>query len=202
MYSRTYVLATMAFSAPFVYDPVYHHHLLRQIVQIHADCIINDGTLATFLPDPETKQLDLQKLIRHWEDVDGEVKAGKRVIIVQLFHPAQRGKDVEEEVAGVVILYMPETETGAFRSEVHKLLVSRKHRKKGIAKQLMKKLEDTAFKHGRSLIMLDTTLGSGAEFVYPKLGYIESGRIPKYGIHPLTGKLEDEVFFYKDLREY
>jgi hypothetical protein len=50
--------------------------------------------------------------------------------------------------------------------------------------------------------MLDTTIGSGAEYVYPKLGYKELGIVPKYGIHPLTGKLADELFFYKDLREH
>jgi hypothetical protein len=50
--------------------------------------------------------------------------------------------------------------------------------------------------------MLDTTIGSGAEHVYPKLGYTALGVVPKYGIHPLTGELADELFFYKDLREH
>lgn len=49
--------------------------------------------------------------------------------------------------------------------------------------------------------MLDTTIGSGAEFVYPKLGYKEVGIIPNYGFSPKDGKLRDEIFFYKDLRE-
>lgn len=49
--------------------------------------------------------------------------------------------------------------------------------------------------------MLDTTIGSGAEFVYPKLGYKELGIIPNYGFSPKDGKLRDEMFFYKDLRE-
>lgn len=50
--------------------------------------------------------------------------------------------------------------------------------------------------------MLDTTIGTAAEHVYPKWGYIEWGVIPKYGINPADGKtLVDERFFYKDLRE-
>lgn len=48
--------------------------------------------------------------------------------------------------------------------------------------------------------MLDTTIGSGAEHVYPKLGYKEVGRIPKYGFSPKNGEFVDEVFFYKDLK--
>lgn len=48
--------------------------------------------------------------------------------------------------------------------------------------------------------MLDTIIGSAAEFVYPKFGWIEVGRVPKYGISPEDGRLVDELFFYKDLR--
>lgn len=50
--------------------------------------------------------------------------------------------------------------------------------------------------------MLDTTIGSGAEHVYPKLGYKTIGIVPKYGISPKDGKLVDEMFFYKDLRDH
>ena len=50
--------------------------------------------------------------------------------------------------------------------------------------------------------MLDTTIGLPAEQVYPKLGYIEWGVIPKYGISPANGRLVDEKFFYKDLRDH
>lgn len=49
--------------------------------------------------------------------------------------------------------------------------------------------------------MLDTTIGSGAEHVYPKLDYKELGVIPNFGFSPKDGSLVDEVFFYKDLRE-
>jgi len=47
---------------------------------------------------------------------------------------------------------------------------------------------------------LDTTIGSGAEHVYPKLGYKEVGVIPRYGFSPDDRRLRDEVFFYKDLK--
>lgn len=48
--------------------------------------------------------------------------------------------------------------------------------------------------------MLDTTIGSGAEHVYPKLGYKEVGVIPRYGFSPDDRRLRDEIFFYKDLK--
>ena len=48
--------------------------------------------------------------------------------------------------------------------------------------------------------MVDTTIGSGAEHVYPRLGYRSYGVVPKYGISAVDGRLMDEEFFYKDLR--
>ncbi|KAF4624524.1 hypothetical protein G7Y89_g13648 [Cudoniella acicularis] len=75
-----------------------------------------------------------------------------------------------EEVIGVVMLSMPVAQTGPFRGIVEKLL------------------------------MLDTEVGSPAELVYPKLGYIEIGIVPAYEISPLDGSLKDGRLFYKDLR--
>ena len=49
--------------------------------------------------------------------------------------------------------------------------------------------------------MLDTEVGSPAELVYPKLGYVEYGVIPKYEISPKDGKLMDSKFYYKDVRD-
>lgn len=49
--------------------------------------------------------------------------------------------------------------------------------------------------------MLDTTIGFGAEHFYPKVGYKEVGIVPRFGIDPWTGKLRDEIWFYKDLRD-
>lgn len=49
--------------------------------------------------------------------------------------------------------------------------------------------------------MLDIEIGSPAELVYPRLGYTRMGVVPRYGISPKDGRLVDEVWFYKDLRE-
>lgn len=46
--------------------------------------------------------------------------------------------------------------------------------------------------------MLDTETGSAAEEVYRRLGYIELGTIPRYGMSP-TGEVRDGTFFYKHL---
>ena len=77
----------------------------------------------------------------------------------------------EWEVSGVVSLLMPVTETGPMRGEVQRLFVSPWHRKKGVARMMMKRLEELAWEEGRWSLMLDTTVGTPAEGVYPRFGW-------------------------------
>lgn len=48
--------------------------------------------------------------------------------------------------------------------------------------------------------MLDTETGSPAELLYQKLGYVELGKIPNYGLSP-AGEMKDGTFFYKQLQQ-
>ncbi|GAB1735284.1 hypothetical protein NU219Hw_g2925t1 [Hortaea werneckii] len=179
---------------PVRFEPSRHQAIVDQLAEIHRDCILQDGTLATFLPD-YNGNLDITKIIKYWSERSEQVANGAREIIVQFTDTTQ------SEVAGFVSLDMPFSETGPFRGMVEKMLVSPRHRYKGIARRVMAQLESVAMERGRTVLFLDTVIGSGAEFVYPKLGYKLVGVIPKYGIHPTTRELVDEMFFYKDLRE-
>ncbi|KAJ7472663.1 putative acetyltransferase [Mycena latifolia] len=76
-----------------------------------------------------------------------------------------------------------------FRGIVEKLLVSPNFRRRGMARKLMEKLEE----------LLDTETGSSAETVYPKLGYIQLGIVPKYGVSPVDKSLIAGTFFWKQL---
>lgn len=59
----------------------------------------------------------------------------------------------EGELMGYVCLMMPITETGPFRGEVNKLMVSPNHRRKGVARRVMEKLEDVGRERGRTLLV-------------------------------------------------
>jgi ribosomal protein S18 acetylase RimI-like enzyme len=48
---------------------------------------------------------------------------------------------------------MPVTETGPFRGEVNKLMVSPRHRRRGIARRVMGLLEEVARERGRHLLV-------------------------------------------------
>ena len=65
----------------------------------------------------------------------------------------QFAPESNDEVAGYVVLGMPECETGPFRGEVLKLMVSIKYRRMGIARRLMMKLEEVAREKHRELLV-------------------------------------------------
>ncbi|OAL21667.1 hypothetical protein AYO20_11339 [Fonsecaea nubica] len=228
--------------------------ILDGIVHIHASCILNDGTLATFLPP-----LSHAQIYRWWEERLREVGRGERHILVCLSsvrertvtttntpsppwdadgrpwpvilspstgspggtritttstpenptsaNPTNPNPDPEQQqeqehldISGVVTLATPFSQTGPFRALVEKLFVSPLHRRRGIATRLMTRLERVAVAHGRWNLMLDTEVGSGAELVYPRLGYERLGVVREYGFSPRDGRLVDEVWFWKDLR--
>lgn len=233
---------------PRLYDPLRDNYLLPQLAQIQADCILHDAQLATFLPP-----LDMKAMTMFWRQsaesagVTPRLERPRGCEIVLQMAPASAGDEQGEGadggvemkgdgvgdrkgdvVAGYVMLSTSWSQTGPFRGEVLKLMVSPRFRRMGVARRVMEMLEDVARERGRGLLvcfvlcflsftfclclgeeadvcvvaqMLDTKVGSDAEKVYSKLGWKEVGVIPKYGIDPLTGQLVDERFFYKDLRE-
>ncbi|OAP62804.1 hypothetical protein AYL99_02031 [Fonsecaea erecta] len=205
--------------------------ILDGIVHLHASCILNDGTLATFLPP-----LSHPQMYQWWEQRLSEVGRGERHIIICLSKVRDRTNDKnipapwndegrtwpivtrstnpapttsahdptaaseQLDISGVVSLATPFSQTGPFRAVVEKLFVSPLHRRRGIAKQLMARLERVAVDRGRWSLMLDTEVGSDAEHVYPRLGYERLGVVREYGYSPRDGSLVDEVWFWKDLR--
>lgn len=128
---------------PVLFSPAKHSHLLPSIVKIHRDCVKQDGLLATIIDvDHPTKLLD------YWNALIPEVEKETREILLQFTD------DSEKELAGVVSLYMPNSETGPFRSFVEKLMVSPDHRRKGYARSLMDEFERLAVERGRGMIVL------------------------------------------------
>lgn len=154
-----------------------------------------------------------------WQGQLNEVTTGLRHIIIHVSEVSDRsGKDLAApwssegrdwpllknglEVSGVVALSTPFSQTGPFRAIVQKLFVSPLHRQRGIARRMLVKLEDVALAHNRWNLMLDTSVGSTADNVYPKLGYERLGVVRGYGYSPKDGRLVDEVWYWKDLKKH
>src|SRR5687767_170621 len=101
-------------------------------------------------------------------------------------------------VVGTVQLQPAESENGAHRGEVAKLLVHPDSRRQGIARALMMTLEDEARAAGKTLLVLDTREGDPSNDLYRALGYREAGRIPGWACDA-AGASSATVFWYKPL---
>jgi ribosomal protein S18 acetylase RimI-like enzyme len=101
-------------------------------------------------------------------------------------------------VVGAVQLEPAESENGAHRADVSKLLVHPDWRRRGIARALMTRLEAEARQAGKTLLVLDTREGDPSNDLYRALGYREGGRIPGWA-HDAAGTLSATVFWYKPL---
>ena len=200
------------------------------IAHLHAACILHDHTLATFLPPLSHSQLyqwweqrvaevskGERQIIIYLSPVNDRTTAKEKEIKApwkdkgrdwpSISIPTQQpnpsntpSSTTAIEVAGVVALETPHSQTGPFRAIVQKLFVSPLHRRQGIAKRMMSELESVALSLGKWNLMLDTEVGSAAESVYPRLGYERLGVVGEYGYSPKDGRLVDEVWFWKDLR--
>lgn len=73
------------------------------------------------------------------------------LLLVSELDPSGRIKG--PELIGVVMLWMPYSETGSFRGYVEKLLIHKHHRGKGGARALMSALEAEALNRGRTLLV-------------------------------------------------
>ena len=192
--------------------------VLESIADIHAYCIEHDNTMATFLPP-----LSRPRIVEHWQNLFEET-SDQRLIFISVSkvtdrstrevmpHPfnylnwlqdssnAKSASSPDLEVSGVVSLSMPLSETGPFRGLVQKLFISPHHRRRGLATQLMARLELEALKRNKWSLMLDTIVGTPAEQLYPRLGWNTLGVVKEYGFSPKDRDLVDEIFFWKDIR--
>ncbi|MCY1563088.1 Acetyltransferase [compost metagenome] len=81
---------------------------------------------------------------------------------------------------------------------MQKLLVLASARRRGIARDLMRHLEEQARELRRGLLYLDTEAGSPAESFYRSLGYTCIGGLPDYACGP-DGEYRANAIYYKTL---
>lgn len=86
------------------------------------------------------------------------------------------------------------------RGEVQRLMVHSHSRGRGIASQLMSRVECEALDQGRSLLVLEAPAGSQAEAVYAHLGWHRAGEIPDYDACA-EGRLHGSAMYYKRLTQ-
>lgn len=125
----------------------------------------------------------------YWRGILASIAHGERILLC-----AMNG----DEIVGTVQLYLSPEPNAPHRAEVFKLLVHGDHRRRGVGMALMQAVEWEASRRQRSLLLLDTALGSDSERVYRHLGWQQVGIVPHHFVDPF-GVSKSSVYFMKCL---
>jgi GNAT superfamily N-acetyltransferase len=164
-----------------------HHDIVQrlpELTDILVDCV-NGGASVSFM-----QPFHPDKAVAFWHKVAQSVAASERVVLAM--------EDEEGGLIGTVQLITDLPENQPHRAEVAKLLVHSRGRRQGIAGRLMTALEQEASRQGKTVLVLDTATGSGAEHFYQRCGWQKAGEIPRYALMP-DGELTATSVFYKFL---
>ncbi|MEP7293786.1 MAG: GNAT family N-acetyltransferase [Chloroflexota bacterium] len=153
-----------------------------EFIQLLRD-VVDGGSSVNFIAP-----LDLEIAAAFWERIAGEAAANTRIVVTAL--EANR-------VVGCVHLVLAMQPNGRYRAEVQKVLVHSRARRRGIATLLMRAIEDEARAVGRTVLVLDTEQGSGAEKLYEQIGYTRVGVFPQFALNSDGSAFISAVFFYK-----
>ena len=157
---------------------------VEALADVLIDCVEGGASVSFMLPLPR------EKAVAFWQGVAASVARGERVLLV--------AEDGDGQIAGTVQLVLAMPDNQPHRGDVAKMLVHRRARRRGVAQRLMAAVEDEARKEGKTVLVLDTVTGSGAERLYERAGWQRVGVIPKYALLP-TGEFCATTFFYKHL---
>ncbi|GAB2847357.1 GNAT family N-acetyltransferase [Hymenobacter ruber] len=164
-------------------SPVDARALLPQLHELLHDAVDSGASVGFLPPLPAVESQD------YWQSVIKAVEDGHRVLLVA----RQPGSD---GLLATVQLDLATRPNSLLRAEVSKLLVHRRARRQGLARQLLAAVEDHARTLGRTTLVLDTRQGDIAEQLYQSMGYHFVGAIPAYFIN-FDGQPHATAVYYK-----
>lgn len=157
---------------------------IDELCDVLENCVQGGASVSFMLP------FGREKSQAFWLNVAQSVKRGERLLLVDEL--------VGDGIVGTVQLILDQPENQPHRADVAKLLVHDRARRKGVAGRLMNALETAARDNGKSVLVLDTSTGSGAETFYVNAGWEKVGEIPRYALMP-DGEMTSTSVFYKFL---
>ncbi len=148
------------------------------------DCVEGGASVSFMLP------LSRERAMSFWRTVADAVARNERVLLI--------AEEPEGRIVGTVQMITSLPDNQPHRADVAKMLVHRSARRRGIAQELMNKVDAVAREEGKTVLVLDAVTGGDAERLYERAGWQRVGVIPKYALMP-NGEFCATTFFYKHL---
>src|ERR1700722_18203832 len=130
---------------------------------------------------------------------------GRRFWVDEVFPDVARGGRVlfvaylDDAVVGTVQMDVTLRPNQPHRSELAKMVVHSRARRRGVGRALMRALEAHAKSLGKTLITLDTRTGDKAETLYASVGFQRAGVIPNYAYDPDGRARHGTTYMYKEI---
>lgn len=157
---------------------------VEALADVLIDCVEGGASVGFMWPLPR------EKALAFWRKVADGVAAGERVLMV--------AHDAAGHIVGTVQLLLAMPDNQPHRADVAKMLVHRRARRQGVARQLLAALDAQARAERRSVLVLDTVTGGAAERLYESAGWQRVGVVPRYALMP-DGAYCGTTFFHKQL---
>jgi GNAT superfamily N-acetyltransferase len=122
-----------------------------------------------------------------WDNGLESMKRGERLIF------AAFDKNL---LVGTASIILKSTPNAPHRAEVAKMMTLGSHRRRGIARALLRHVEREGLKHGKTLLLLDTAAEGGSAALYEAEGFIFCGTVPDFYLRP-HGGLGATKYYYK-----
>ena len=157
---------------------------IAALCEVLIDCVEGGASVSFMQP------LSLAKAEAFWRGVANALALGERALLV--------ARDTAGQIVGTVQVVLGQPENQPHRGDISKLLVHRLARCHGLGAALMLAAEQSAKLAVKSVLVLDTASGGGAEALYQRMGWQRCGSIPDYALWPNGGLCATSIY-YKSL---
>jgi ribosomal protein S18 acetylase RimI-like enzyme len=156
---------------------------IADLSSVLIDCV-HGAASVSFMPGISSRQATA-----FFESVFESVGRNERILLARFISGA---------LVGTVELVTAMPENQPHPGKVPKLLVASEARGRGVGTALMRHAEEVSRSAGKTLIVLDTAMGSDAERLYQRIGWKKAGVIPNYSLLP-NGVFCGTTIFSKEL---
>jgi len=147
--------------------------------------VVDHGGLVHFMAPLAPAEADT-----FWDGTLESLALGERL----MFGAFDRGL-----LVGTVTVILKSPPNAPHRAEIAKMMTLSSHRRRGIARALLRIAEREGLKHGKTLLMLDTAAEGGSSALYEAEGFIFCGVVPDHACRP-HGGLCATNFYYKQVK--